>query len=447
MLKTLGTLILLTTFLYSQNNETVKASILSEYIFALKQYKQKNYTESYQLFNKLFKNNLNDPNVNFYLGRSAFELKDYHEAIIAYERVLFEKPNNLRTKLELGRSYFLNKEYDEAKKIFKELKLTNNIPQNIIKNIDNYLSVIDSKVVRHSVNGVFIFGVNYDSNVNSKSSYDTFENVYIGGGTYLDMQNTTEDGDAWAHQEIALLNYKYKINDEITNKHDFMIFNKNMFQDKYKSKDIRLYSWKPALSIIYSPKLTVDYALFADHILVDKVNTLKTYGLLPSIVYQHDDKNIIKGYFKYQNKLNQQEIDKQKDSTVVELTTSLTNIYSNKFINTGTFTYTKEKQKNQTQIGIDKNDITLKILNTYTYEPTITFATSLSYKQTNYKDIDSSYLVKKENKLYTLGLSNTYVYNPKLIIQTSLNLIEQKSNIPTDKYNKRVFGINIIRPF
>jgi hypothetical protein len=261
------------------------------------------------------------------------------------------------------------------------------------------------------------------------------------------MQNSTEDANGWAHQEILLSNYKYKINDTMVNKQDLMVFNKNMFNSNYKSKDIRLYKWTPALNITYSSTFNVDYALFFDKLYIEDISTLKTYGLIPSFNYAYNKTNIIKGSLKYQKKLNQKLEEKSKDSIVTELSTTLTNIYSNQFIHNSTFTYTKEKKENGKQKGVDKTDLDFKLSSTYIYKPNITFSTSISYKQTKYKDVDNAYLVKKENKLYDLGFSNTYAYSPKLLIQTNLNLINQKSNIPTDKYNKQTFGINIIRSF
>lgn len=51
--------------------KTTKEIILNDYTQALNDFKNKNYQASYTLLNELFNKNLNDININFYLGRSA----------------------------------------------------------------------------------------------------------------------------------------------------------------------------------------------------------------------------------------------------------------------------------------------------------------------------------------------------------------------------------------
>ena len=442
--------------LYADSDKGGKSSDLvklddetvAKYRTALTYFKNKDYQKSYKLFDELFENNLNDPNINFYLGRSAFELKKYHDAIIAFDRVLFEKPDSLRAKLEMARAYFLTNALVDAKKLFKELKATPNLPANLVKVIDKYIEAVEGKEQRHSFAGVMIAGFEYDDNTNSKSDNEIYNNVYIPAlATYLDMNNSTEEDDAWAYQLIGLINYAYKVNDEIQNKHDIMMFMKGMFDSKYDSKDIKLVSYTPALSVTHSEKLTFDYALFIDNLWIDNVNTLRSFGMLPKFTYKYNDKTTLNGHLKYQIKKNQQTVNQSKDSKYVEVGAVLSYVYSKKFTATlGAVLSNENKDKINTEI-IDNNSYALNFGGNYIYSDKLFIAPLLSIKHTNYDDIDPSYLKKKKNKEYKAGVTATYVYSPKTIVQAGLNFTKQDSNVQPDVYSKYIFTLNFVRPF
>lgn len=425
-------------------------SIVDKYKIALTNFKNKKYEKAYKLFYELFQENLNDANINFYLGRSAFETKRYHEAIIAYERVLFEKPESSRTKLEMARAYFLNNSFNESKRLFLDVKNDPNVPINVLSNIKKYLMAIESKITRHSIGGILIAGVNYDSNVNSSAALDIWidhtKNIL---NLPVDENNTVNNNyeSAWAHQEIVLVNYGYKISDDKQAKTDFMGFNKNMFDSNYKSKDIKLMSLTQTLSMIYSKQLSVDYGVFVDNMWLANINNVRTFGLLPKFTFIDTNNDVINGYLKYQVKSHHQSVDKGKDSIYMELGASLTRIKSSKIILMPAIVYSKEKKKSGIQTGIDKSSISLALNGTYIYNPTLIFAPSISYKQTSAVDEDSAYKQKPKDKEIKLGLAATYIHNPKSIFQGGISYIDQTSNIPLNKYDKYTFMINFIRPF
>lgn len=51
-----------------------------QYEFALKSYKAKDFSTSYDLLSKLYITKLSNANLNFYLGRSAYETGHYEMA-------------------------------------------------------------------------------------------------------------------------------------------------------------------------------------------------------------------------------------------------------------------------------------------------------------------------------------------------------------------------------
>ncbi len=119
------------------------------------------YTELY----KAFVQDPANPEINFYLGRCAFESGRLEEAVMAFDRILITDPEAARAKLELARTHLRLGSNELAKQYFKEVQATNP-PEQVWKNIQQFLDKIAASEQRHFVNGLFTFGVSHDDNVN-----------------------------------------------------------------------------------------------------------------------------------------------------------------------------------------------------------------------------------------------------------------------------------------
>lgn len=417
----------------SKNNSTFATKQITEkYTKALTLYKQKKYQESYELFNSLFENNLDNVNINFYLGRSAFELKKYHDSIIAFERILFSNPESTRTKLELGRAFFMSKQYNESKKYFNEVLQDDKLPAEVRVTINKFLAVIDNAKKKNFLNGVILVGLNYDSNINNQS--DTYQNTGASGLT------------DWAHQEVLILNHKYILNDKSTIKNDFMLFSKSMKDRTNKEKDVQLFSYTPSYSINYGNGLTLDYGIFADSLWLGGSTSIKSFGILPKYTYAKDKNMIFTGQVKYQKKNN---VDKTKDSKYFEVTNSVKYIYNTKVTLGSSFIYAKEAEEDVSRDDINKDSYNFKVNSTYLLNPKFSLASTFSYKYSKYKDIQqatnpNTYRVDDE---YKLNLVGTYIYSPKWLFQINTDYTKNDSTYSQNIYKKHTFTFNIIRPF
>jgi len=427
----------------SNTNYTSNA-FLEKYKTALEYFKNKNYEKSYTLLNELFSTKQNDLNLNFYLGRSAYETQRFDEAVSAYERFLFKKPDNMRVNLEMARAFFMTCAYKESKKLFLEVKKDPKIPKGTLVIVDYYLKLIDKSTSKHFVNGAIIIGVNYDSNYGSQDEsnyFDYYNDKAIIAANSVDV----DDDSAWYNQEIALINYKYKMNDNQEIKQDVMIFNKDSFHSQYNSTDITLLSYTPALSVQYSPKLRIDYALYTDYLKYGGKSKLKTIALFPQFMYQNDANNKYFGYIKYQKKIDMQ--DNTQNSKYTEASISFNHIVNYQVDLTSNITLTDEKAEDTTQTDIDYLGLKAKFSLNYKYNPMLFFSPSIAYDITKYKDTDQVDLVKKENKRFKFGVSSTYIYTPQWIIQSNIDYTKQSSNILLDEYSKHTFTLNLIRAF
>ncbi|MBI3873836.1 MAG: hypothetical protein HY307_02315 [Arcobacter sp.] len=268
---------------------TTKEVIIDTYTKALQEYKNKNYKVSYDLLNELFTKNLNDVNINFYLGRTAFELGLFDEAVLAYDRILFEKPETLRVQFELGRTYIAKENYLDAKKYFMLLTEDSKTPQDLLLLSKKYLAMVEDKISKHKVTGIVMAGINYDSNINNSSKYEFFDYPIIG-----QVQNTTKKDAAFAHQEVAVVNYSYQLNDKYLLKNDGLIYLKSMFENDLDSQNVKMISLAPSLNYIYQENLSFDYGVFIDNLWVGGNDYIQSYGINPKLNYNPKENETLK---------------------------------------------------------------------------------------------------------------------------------------------------------
>ena len=450
--KYLFSFLILISFVHSANTVEYNQSqtFVQNYKNALNFFKEKDYNKAYILLNQLFQIKNNDININFYLGRSAYETTRYDESIRAYERFLFEQPDNNPVKLEMAKAFFMNKTYKESKKLLTEVKKDTQIPETILLTVNYYLKLIEEKENKHFVNGAFIIGLNYDSNINSRSKYDTYNDVYVSSfNVYLNgLENTVEDEKAWYNQEIGLINYQYKIDDKKKIKQDFLLFNKDSFNSLYNKTDVSLISYTPALNIQHTQNLSIDYALYADLLWYGGKKTLKTIALYPQLSYKYDNKNQISASVKVQNKFFQQEENKAQDSIYSEISTTHNHIFNKQFSLRSNLTVMKEKKKDGDKLGVDYIGKKASLSLNYRYNPTLIFSPNISYSVSEYDDLKNHNNTEfQKNKLLKVALSSSFVYSPKVILQSNINYSKQNSNDITREYDKHTFTLSIIRTF
>jgi TolA-binding protein len=138
---------------------------------ALGYYRQKQYSEAYDRFIKLYFERDDSVPVGFYTGRSAFETRRYEIASGAYQQVLSLDPDHRRARLELARTYYVMGRHQEARLEFEQVAKEGDLPPAVAENIQAYLESIESMQKRHHLSGQLIAGLGYDSNVNQGNDY------------------------------------------------------------------------------------------------------------------------------------------------------------------------------------------------------------------------------------------------------------------------------------
>ena len=102
---------------------------------------KKDYVNAYTHFNNLFLNNLENPEINYYLAKSAIKLEKYGLANAAFDRILINDPTNHIIRFEQAKLFYIVKNKEMAIYNIKEL-LEENISDNLRKEINSYLDII-----------------------------------------------------------------------------------------------------------------------------------------------------------------------------------------------------------------------------------------------------------------------------------------------------------------
>ncbi len=182
---------------------------------AMAVYNAKEYQKAYGEFKKLFFEDMSDPKVNFYLGRSAYESGQYNDAVAAYERVLISEPAHMKARVELARTYFVMRLYEQAEIEFTAV-LLHPIPEGVRKTINEYMKKIEDAKEKHMLNAMLNVMAQDDSNINNGNSY---------------LANLS-GGDAVSDRAVAAylaLIHTYKLSERDT----FWITNANVYTQRY----------------------------------------------------------------------------------------------------------------------------------------------------------------------------------------------------------------------
>lgn len=138
-------------------------SFASAFNTAVSHFNDSEFTQAYNIFSGLLKQDPSNMDLNFYLGRSAYETGDYETAIFAFDRMLINDPDLHRVRLEMARAYLKLGSNDEAERLFNEV-LATNPPQEVQDNIFLYMENISASRKSHNFRGSFLAGIAYDDN-------------------------------------------------------------------------------------------------------------------------------------------------------------------------------------------------------------------------------------------------------------------------------------------
>ena len=169
-------------------------------------FKSGQFEQSYEILLKAFEISPQNLELNFYLGRAAFEIHNYEMAIMAFERILITSPNENRVKLEIARAFQKLGANNIARQYCNEVLLTDP-PDTVKNNIKKFLTQMDKTDQTHFLSGRIIMAVDWNDNVWASPSADRIKTII--GDVNLTGVSSVKTQD-WIYNTTLEIDHTYQ---------------------------------------------------------------------------------------------------------------------------------------------------------------------------------------------------------------------------------------------
>ncbi|XPV69793.1 MAG: hypothetical protein ACNI25_04285 [Halarcobacter sp.] len=407
---------------------------------SLNYFKNKEYKKSFEGFNELFNKNSDDTLINFYLGRSAFELGLYEIALSAYDRVLIKEPENIRVRLEIAHTNMKLGNYDESIKEF-ELALKSNMPNQVRNRVLQNIEFMKQKQQKHFFNVTTMFGIMYDSNIDITPDANSFD-IYVPAlNTTVTLNNTNKKGST-IYQMLGAFSYKYKFNDN-------WILDNNLtaLQMKYinhKDKDLGVISTS-VIPSYYANKYKVGLGFLFDKVLLGHKTYQNNYYFNPTYTRVLDESILYETGIKY-GRINYKQDDTRSSNLL-----SITNNIKYQTQDYGLFSFDlnlgKEYKVKSGRTDVEYKFVETGISNSYDLINAYTLTSSFKYKKSMYEDTDINFLSKRDDDKIDLSLGVQKALNKNMFINFGGTFTDNNSNHATSDYDKYTIKTNLFYSF
>ncbi|WP_419770112.1 MAG: tetratricopeptide repeat protein [Candidatus Marinarcus sp.] len=429
--------LVMTSLLFSKES-------LTSYDQAVKLFNEKNYKEAYEIFISLSKNDLENQNLNFYLGRCEYEQGEYDRAISYYERILFAQPNNLRAQIEIAQSNLMLKNYTQAIKDFNAVLVNADTPADVKKSITSRLIYIKQTMQKHFISGALVFDLSYDSNVNNSATAGEYSLFVPQLGTDLTLNNDGKEESDYYYDAIAVINHIYKYNESFSLNNSLVAYTQDYDTKKDSNIDVISFTSTPTFyeeANKYGTGLGIDYVRYNDK------DYLKNYNLILSNSHIFAQTTLNDITFKLSKKLYDQEEDKQKSAYVFDLTNNL----KYKTENFGLFTldtaYSKEIEIYEQRTDISKESFEIGLENSLALPYKFNLNTNINSKKVIYRDTDVNFLSRRVDKINSLSIGISRPLRKNLIFALKGTATNNMSNQAPFDYKKQVIKSSLIYTF
>ena len=403
-------------------------------------FNSKNYKKSFELISKIFLRHLNDDRINFYLGRSAFELKMYDIALSAYERILISKPDSLRMRLESARTLFHLKNFKDSKKEFASIAKLE-LSKNVRANVERYLGLLEKLTQKKSLSGMFMGGFSYDSNANNGA----LENSYYLPIINDTLASTVGDSDT-AHQEVFMLNHIIALgeSEKFTLKNSLMMFAKTMTDQS--DKNVILTGWTP--SIIYKEKkISAELAFGYNTMWFGSDSYLSTLMFNPKFNYMVNKTLSFSAQYRWQRKKNEVSTNSQRDSNVKGASIVVIKKLPYGMGLSVSYGLDKERRIRGARTDVNQDIFSYSLAINKAWSKTLSLNVGYNFRNPQYIEIDRSFFTKREDRSKTYSIGFTKKLEKTLVVNGRYARVKNLSNQGPFSYEKDIVGLNIIKLF
>ncbi|WP_455756199.1 tetratricopeptide repeat protein [Sulfurimonas sp.] len=415
-------------------NQELEVRNSKSYLDAFNFFKMGDFTKSLKLFEQLSSEYPEHEYVNYYYGRSAFELEQYELAYSAFDRVLITNPSNHRARLELARVLFLMKGYKEAKKEFEQV-LMSPIPPTVRATIEKFLLAIKDQEKGYKLNKVAIVGFGWDDNINN----NTYLNNILYGNLILDNDTNKKSDSNLKFILVGNLVVPYEKNNKITFETTAIAFLQK--QRHYTENNMFLTSFTSGIGYVNQDTKFLTSLLY-NHAWVGSHDYMGIYGTSLNIKRKILNDNLLSVDLKYKKKKMKAPSNHGKNSSLKELTVDyMMPVNEKKDSLTLSALYIEERKEQGTRVDVSKDIKKIKV----SYDKKIFegYDTGIDYQFE--KDVyleNNINLPDRVDKIRTIILRVGKKLNKTNTISTEYTNINTKSEINTYTYKKQSIVLN-----
>ncbi len=402
-------------------------------------YKSGDYESAYQILSTLYMTVLSDTNINFMLGRSAYETGRYKIALASFERVQMLDSTNIRNQLEIARTQHILELYEDAKLNFKKVLNNSNIPDNARTNIEIFLKKTTNKLEKSFFFFNFSVGLIYDSNVNYGAINNTYSLPYYGEFTTVDSKSDS----AYEFKASAMNVY------DIGDKNGYSIRNKisiyNRTYNKQYNYDITYLSYSPTL-LYQDIKNIYELNFIFENMRLNNDNYLNIYSIMPNIIHKLDATTRLVAHVKYAKKSYQRSFEEGRDASNYELSFSYQRLWSSSYlILRGLAEY--ERKDDGYRNDVDYNRYKLIFDYVTQFYPTYIARVDVEISTKGYQDRNNLFQNTREDNGYKTGLNITKKFSSDFYLEGKFSYERFWSNQSIYAYDKQIFSLSINKNF
>ena len=385
-----------------------------------------NYQYAYQLLNDNELNLAGDPDFDYLLGTAAVMTKNYEQAIYVFERVLAIRPNHAGARLDMAISYFHLGNYEYAKrelqiilKMYKKFA-----PEPVLNAVNAYLDRVEDKLSKFTQRYTASVGLGFDDNVNVRSDYET-----VMGATLADKIETSD-------KTITLSAlYSYKHSPTVTSSYNLLVDATNYVNHSELDKS----------KVYFKVGAKKDHGLWSGSInssvTLSRSNNEKLYtqkSIDASVSRQNNKTTMVNVKLNMSEMRFDKESNQSSDTDKTTATVALTKSLLGHRLNLSVF--------GTNEIGVEgradgDNKVRGLSVSASTKLLSGVVNVKLGYQKNQYQQLNTLFLVKREDKKPTLSLGYNFPVTKNVNASINASRIKSLSNIDLYDYTKNQISI------
>ncbi|MEF3192351.1 MAG: tetratricopeptide repeat protein [Campylobacterales bacterium] len=396
---------------------------------AISLFKANKHQEACRIVEQLYEQQTDDKDINYYLGRCAFEAKDYDSAIAAYERVLIVEPENVLARFEMARSLMESGQDKEAIAEFEELRELP-LPEDYRKVVNTYLEALVARQQKHFITGLVMAGIQYDNNLNSGNNKTA----------------STPKSD-YSYTGIAYLAHTYSPQGKVKGlfwNSSAMIYQQQYAKSSNQSNDVRM------LQLTSGPqwkgiKANISFPFEYSYLWIGEGSFYHTFAVGPKITFPMESRTIdLAAKITQKDHLRHPSYGKmsERDSYLVDASLSLQQILMDgSIIINGSIAWQHEACREGYAPMVDQNNYTLTAGLTYMATAALSVSASESLKYSRY------FNDAREDYNNATTLSATWKMTKSLSVVANTTYTANNSTIMNYDYTKTVASASLMYLF